>query len=457
VSLLLVAALGLAPAIGCSSSSPAVVEINWMVGLGTGFDLSQVKPQQAVVKRFNESHPRIHLTLDIVEHAAANAVLDERIAAGKAPDIIGPIGITAIGRYHDLLLPMRPDPAVVDLSHVANKQLEAVRNAQGDLLGIPIGLYPSFLYVNTDIFTKAGLPLPPAHFGERYRGKTWDMDNLRETAMLLTLDSAGRNATDPRFDPDKIVQWGLMLSDSPRSQGTFFGAGSLQAADGSAQIPKAWMSAWTWYHQLMWADHAAPNTAQQNTVLLGPGGGFSSGNIAMGFGFTWFLSLLLDTNGESMTFFDFAVTPEYNGTVTSQVNADVFSVLKTSAHPKEAQEVLGYLLGEAAADLVQVYGPVPARDDIRSAAIERFAATHVSAKNWSVFSDSIAFPDAPSAEEHLANSDAAEERLAAFGALLAGRANVDINLEAAKLQRDLNTIFAKGTSPANTASASTAP
>jgi multiple sugar transport system substrate-binding protein len=283
------------------------------------------------------------------------------------------------------------------------------------------------------------------------------MDNLRETAMLLTLDSAGRNATDPRFDPDKIVQWGLMLSDSPRSQGTFFGAGSLQAADGSAQIPKAWMSAWTWYHQLMWADHAAPNTAQQNTVLLGPGGGFSSGNIAMGFGFTWFLSLLLDTNGESMTFFDFAVTPEYNGTVTSQVNADVFSVLKTSAHPKEAQEVLGYLLGEAAADLVQVYGPVPARDDIRSAAIERFAATHVSAKNWSVFSDSIAFPDAPSAEEHLANSDAAEERLAAFGALLAGRANVDINLEAAKLQRDLNTIFAKGTSPANTASASTAP
>jgi ABC-type glycerol-3-phosphate transport system substrate-binding protein len=217
------------------------------------------------------------------------------------------------------------------------------------------------------------------------------------------------------------------------------------------------MSAWTWYHQLMWADHAAPNTAQQNTVLLGPGGGFSSGNIAMGFGFTWFLSLLLDTNGESMTFFDFAVTPEYNGTVTSQVNADVFSVLKTSAHPKEAQEVLGYLLGEAAADLVQVYGPVPARDDIRSAAIERFAATHVSAKNWSVFSDSIAFPDAPSAEEHLANSDAAEERLAAFGALLAGRANVDINLEAAKLQRDLNTIFAKGTSPANTASASTAP
>ena len=451
VAAVLVAGLGAVLATGCSSSSPSVVEINWMVGLGTGFDLTQVKPQEEVVRRFNASHPRIHLTLDIVEHPAANDVLDERLEAGTAPDIIGPIGITAMGRFRDVILPIRPDPAVIDLSHVTNGQLASARDSNGDLMGIPIGVYPSFLFVNKDHFRKAGLPLPPTRFGEKYRGKTWDMDNLRETAMLLTLDSAGRNATNTQFNPNKIVQWGFMLTDTPRSAGTFFGAGSPVAADGSAKIPDAWAAAWRWYHKLMWVDHAAPTTAQQNTVLLGPGGGFSSGNVAMGFGFTWSFALMRNTDGSPMTYFDLAVTPSYQGSVTAQVNADVFSVLKTSKHPKEAQEVLGYLLGEAAPDLIEVYGPVPARDDIREEAVSRAAERFVSVKNWSVITDSIAVPDVPSAEAHLPNSDAAEARLAAFGALLAGRGDIDVEQEMAKLERDLSVIFAK--EPPSTTSA----
>ena len=42
VAAVLVAGLGAVFAAGCSSSSPSVVEINWMVGLGTGFDLSLI-------------------------------------------------------------------------------------------------------------------------------------------------------------------------------------------------------------------------------------------------------------------------------------------------------------------------------------------------------------------------------------------------------------------------------
>lgn len=459
VGVLLVAGLGLAPALGCSSSSPAVVEINWMVGLGTGFDLSQVKPQQEIVKRFNASHPQIHLTLDIVEHKAANDVLDERIAKGTAPDIVGPIGITAIGRYRDLLLPLHPDPAVIDLSHVEDRQLAAARDAHGDLLGVPIGLYPSFLFVNTEIFKKAGLPVPPTRFGQPYRGKPWDMDNLRETSLLLTLDTAGHNATEPTFNPAKVVQWGFMhqYTDAPRDQGTFFRAGSLVAPDGSAQAPDAWATEWAWYHKLMWVDHAAPTAAQQNTVLLGSGGGFGSGNVAMAFGHTWFLSLLRDANGAPMTFFDFAVVPEYKGKVTSLVNADVFSILRTSPHPKEAQVVLGYLLGEAAPDLVQIYGPVPARDDLRDEAVARLAASFSSVKNWSVVTDSLGFPDTPSAEQRLPNADAADARLATFGTLLSGRGDIDVAAEVVKLERDLTTIFAKANTSNSAGSPATAP
>src|SRR5690349_8988371 len=69
------------------------VQIRWYVGLGAGTDADKVEQQQAVVDEFNASQSEIELVLEVVDNAQAYSVLNTQIAAGNAPDIVGPMGI----------------------------------------------------------------------------------------------------------------------------------------------------------------------------------------------------------------------------------------------------------------------------------------------------------------------------------------------------------------------------
>ncbi len=71
----------------------APVQIRWYVGLGGGTDGEQATLQQAVADEFNASQSEIELVLEVVDNAQAYNVLNTQIAAGNAPDIVGPMGI----------------------------------------------------------------------------------------------------------------------------------------------------------------------------------------------------------------------------------------------------------------------------------------------------------------------------------------------------------------------------
>ena len=88
-------------------------------------------------------------------------------------------------------------------------------------IGVPFAVYPSFLYYNKDLFDEAGLAYPPTKVGDKYDGKDWDMDTLRELAMKLTVDANGNDATSADFDPTNVVQWGFDMQyadNSPRAE-----------------------------------------------------------------------------------------------------------------------------------------------------------------------------------------------------------------------------------------------
>ena len=74
-------------------ASAEKIKVRWFVGLGTGTNDQQIKPQEEVVKKFNESQDKIELTMEIVANAQAFDVLATQIAAGNAPDLVGPVGI----------------------------------------------------------------------------------------------------------------------------------------------------------------------------------------------------------------------------------------------------------------------------------------------------------------------------------------------------------------------------
>lgn len=77
----------------------------------------------------------------------------------------------------------------------------------GKLYGVPVLTDPSIaVYYNKSLLDAAGVSI------DDLQNLSWDpsasTDSLREITRKLTLDSSGRNAADPAFDADHIVQYG---------------------------------------------------------------------------------------------------------------------------------------------------------------------------------------------------------------------------------------------------------
>jgi multiple sugar transport system substrate-binding protein len=74
----------------------------------------------------------------------------------------------------------------------------------GKTCGTPGASEITLLWYNKDIFSGAGVDLPPAE-----ASKAWSWDQLLETADKLTLDQSGKRPSDSGFDSEKIRQFGI--------------------------------------------------------------------------------------------------------------------------------------------------------------------------------------------------------------------------------------------------------
>lgn len=129
VTLFVLLSVILALAVGLVGAQDRV-RIRWYVGLGAGTDAPLVAAQEAVVADFNESQDEIELVLEIVDNAQAYDVLSTQIAAGNAPDIVGPMGIRGRASFPGAWLDLTPqieansydlsdfDPALIDFYRV---------------------------------------------------------------------------------------------------------------------------------------------------------------------------------------------------------------------------------------------------------------------------------------------------------------------------------------------------
>ena len=184
----------------------------------------------------------------------------------------------------------------------------------GATVGLPFAVYPSFIFYNKDLFDEADLPYPPTKVGDLYEGKPWDLDALRTLAMKLTVDGNGKDATDPAFDPEKIVQWGFeaqyMDNYNIRAEAAFFGAGPLLAADGkTAVVPDYIAQGAKWYNAGVWTDHFIPTANQVASDLLNAGSEFASGNVAIDEGHSWFTCCVTPPAPKKAFKFGFAIQP----------------------------------------------------------------------------------------------------------------------------------------------------
>ena len=425
------------------------IPIHWFVGLGTGGDPSQLEGQQQVVADFNASQTEISLTLEIVESDISIPTLQAYIASGNSPDIVGPVGVKGSNAFKGQWLDLSSliDSSGIDLSDIDPTLVDFFYSEDNGQVSIPFTVYPSFVFYNRDLFDQAGLAYPPHQYGQSYTdtvyGGSWNVEKQAEIAKLLTLDSADKNATDPSFDPDSIEQFGYYQQWADgRGEATLFGAGNFADANGNAQIPSHWNTAYHWFYDGMMGNQPfIPNNTYVFTDTFGDGNVFNSGRLAMAHSHAWYTCCF----GEpSVTNWDIAATPEYSGSITSKLHVDSFYILKSSTHPNEAFDVLTYFLGTAAPQLLETYNGFPARTTLQANALAGFE-TRYPGVDWQVLVDSIPYADTPNHEGYMPNYLNAYDRIAQFYDAYHSETGLNIDDELNILQNDLQEIFHGGT------------
>lgn len=400
--------------------------------------------QERVVEAFNAANPDIEVVLSIAENNVARDTLSTLIAAGNAPDIIGPVGTDGSNAFGDQWLDLQPlvDSTGYDLTQWEQAAVDFYRTPTG-LIGLPLASFPSVLYYRPALFDEAGLEYPPANYGDTYvmpdgTEVEWTVDALREVAMILTVDANGNDATMEGFDPTSVVQWGFNFQwyGEGRQIPSLWGAEELYNAEtGAAQLPENWRTGFEWWYNGMWTDYFIPNASQEASDALGAGNSFNSGNVAMSQSHLWYTCCL---SGEE---WNMAALPSYNGVTNVRLHADTFRVYKGTKSPEAAFRFLTYLVGDASLDLLSVYGGMPARVEEQEAFFAILDEKYPQGVNWEVVRQGLAFADSPTHEAWFPNYLKGRDRITAFSTLLANTPELDLQTEMDTFVSELQAIF----------------
>ncbi len=156
------------------------------------------------VHAFEEVNPNIKVELMHIPDDFVTK-LNAMIAGNEAPDVSysGPWKIQMgkdglLYNYHEIA---QLDPAisaddVVDFCWWNWSPTESAGPFQASVT-------PSLMY-NVDMFTEAGVDLPPTKAAD-----AWTWDEFVDVAKKLTIDRNGNNAASPDFDPENIQQYGV--------------------------------------------------------------------------------------------------------------------------------------------------------------------------------------------------------------------------------------------------------
>ncbi len=450
-----IASTAMALTVGVAAAQDAPVPIRWFVGLGAGTDAPTIAAQEAVVAEFNEMQDEIELSIEVVDNAQAYDVLGTQIAAGNAPDIVGPMGTRGRESFPGAWLDLSPLMEAVDydLSDFDPALVEFYNFGEQGQLGIPFAVFPYFTMYNKDLFDEADLPYPPANYGEPYidadgNEHEWNTETVAELARILTVDANGNDATMEGFDAENIVQWGFGISHTDvRGRDTLFGAGNFVDADGNAIIPDAWRAAENWIHDASYGDQPFyPSGAYAGSDLLAGGNWFGSGNVAMVPIHLWYMGW---GTGDLDADWDLAPIPAHEGVTTAKLHADTFGIMATTQHPEEAFTVLTYLLGERADDMSQIYNGMPARLSLQGDFFERYAANLSSQYpdtnfdiNWDVAVQSLSYPDVPNHEDSMPAFLETTARYVEYTQVVDNNADADVDAQLDALLADLEAIYA---------------
>jgi multiple sugar transport system substrate-binding protein len=401
-----------------------------------------------MVKAYNASQSKIYINLEIVPNANAYDILKTQIAAGNAPDIIGPVGVRGRNGFSGVFLDLAPEIAKFnyDTTKFPAALVDFFKQGGDGQVGLPYLIYPAYMFYNKDIFAQQNLPDLPKKVGEQWNGKDWTWETAADLGKQVTVDKAGKKSTDAGFNKNDIVQFGFDAQWwDGRRLASAFGGGSFAATDGkTAQIPEAWAYGWKWYYDAMWKYSFAPTGKYRSSALLNQGTTVSSGRIALDAANGWSINSYGTKGNSKIAKWDMGVLPSYNGKTSGPLDADTFTITKGSAHPDEAFLAMTAIMADK--NLQIVYGGTPAAladqqawfADFDKTLAEVFPGNQVS---WAVLQEMQNYPAVPSHEADMPNFLKVIDLYNAFYTKLQNQAGVNVDTELNTLKGAIQKAF----------------
>ena len=379
------------------------VKITIFVGFGTGTEPEQIDLHNQLAEEFNSTHDDIQIEFVTVAYEDHTTKFSTMLAGGMSPDIVMPIGVMGVAEFQDEWLDLSPyiERDNYDTSDFYGPALD-LQKVEGKIVSLPLGVYPSVVYYNEDMFDEAGLAYPPHEFGT----PDWTYEKLVEVAQHLTFDSNGNDATSPDFDAEDIVQWGWDGWDwlPFRAIPAKFGGDSIGMSEDfkTAQMnSQPWVDALQFISDSVWTWHIRPSSEEVDAAL-GEMDALESGMVAMWEIHSW-MSYNYDTWSEGFNWDVAAIPAGPDGTIVAETNADGFVIPKDSAHPDEAWEVAKWLMQpEIMKRLTDSYGCIPARKSLSENWLAEMSEAYPNV-DFQVFLDAIDYMDNPNYETWIPN------------------------------------------------------
>ncbi len=443
--------LGAAPR---TTRAADVANIRIFVGLGTGTHDTDKVVQDALAKEWNDAHPDIQIKFDINDNNTARDVLLTQAASDNPPDIAGPAGIRAVNEtgalWADLSTYIDKDKDALKLDDYDPAVLELFKSLGGKNLSVALGIYPSFMWVNEDVFKAAEVPLPPKKWGEPYvdrdgKSHPWDWETVGLIAKQLTSDTAGKYADEEGFDPKNIQIYGFanFWSDF-RHIANEWGAednGVSQKDLKTATFNQpAYVKVAQWYQNAIFKDHFMPDSGAQGALQQGTSP-FESGRLAMWYSHTWY-NFAIPGIKFTWGIYPSPAVPGTDGKkIVAPMHADTFAILDKSKHKDQAWEVLKWLNStEISSKLCGIYGCIPARKSARG---PWETATKEKIPQWDldIVEGAAKYPDVPNHEGFLPNQAKAKDAYDQFMTRLQTDPTVDVVKELDQLNQTEQGIF----------------
>lgn len=295
---------------------------------------------EAALTAVDDAHDAWDVELELIPQQSVAEKINTQLAAGELPDVFRAQGLT-VQQWIRQGAFLQLDSLLAE-SELTSDQFFPGPLAQfvwnDSIWGLPDTAAPEVVFYNKDMFDEAGLDYPT---------DDWTFEDMREAAILLTLDANGRNPTDPDFDPETIQQWGWnggLTYFWQRHMVRGFG-GDFCANEDCTEMrftdPET-VTAVDWWASLTNSEHAAlydPYGGSQTGV---PGDPFISGKAAMGFNGFFAVGQLNDAGN-----INYGIVQPFKGYDDKRytpLSTNGYVISANTEHPEAAWELVQALL-----------------------------------------------------------------------------------------------------------------